>query len=64
MPFQSKSQQRACYAQKDPKWDCDKWSDETNFKKLPEKKKKPKSFKEWVQITHPADVDLLRFLGD
>lgn len=39
MPFQSKRQQRKCYAMrakgKAKGWDCDEWSDETNFKKLP-----------------------------
>jgi len=29
MPFKSKSQMGACYKRKDPRWDCDKWLDET-----------------------------------
>ncbi len=28
-PFVSKEQRRACYAQDDPAWDCDKWEKET-----------------------------------
>ena len=40
MPFQSTSQMRACFAAKDPKWDCHEWAAHTpNMKKLPEKKK-------------------------
>ena len=36
MPFKSKMQLRACYAQKNPKWDCHKWAKETpSFKSLP-----------------------------
>lgn len=45
MPFKSKAQMKACYAAKDPKWDCEKWGKETkNAKDLPEKMppKKPK----------------------
>lgn len=42
MPFQSKAQQRACYAKKGRGkargWDCDEWSEDTNFRRLPEKK--------------------------
>jgi hypothetical protein len=42
MPFKSKAQQKACYARKGrgqaKGWDCDEWSEETNFKRLPEKK--------------------------
>ena len=44
MPFKSKKQQRKCYAMKakgqSGSWDCSEWSKETNFKKLPERKKK------------------------
>ena len=29
MPFQSKSQRRACYAKKDPAWDCKEWGSKT-----------------------------------
>ena len=44
MPFKSKSQRRACWAQyrrdkkagKEPQWDCKKWEKETTGK-LPEK---------------------------
>lgn len=39
--FKSKAQQKACYAKKNRgeagTWDCDEWSDKTNFKKLPNK---------------------------
>ena len=48
MPFESKSQLRACFAKaaqlktqgKEPMWDCHKWYRETAvpFKKLPERK--------------------------
>lgn len=45
MPFKSKAQMRACYAQHKKGWDCTEWSRETkNVKSLPErvsKKKKP-----------------------
>lgn len=41
MPFKSRSQQRLCYARKsrgeNGSWDCSEWSEDTNFKKLPEK---------------------------
>ena len=30
MPFKSKAQMQACYAQNNPNWDCKKWSKETN----------------------------------
>ncbi len=40
MPFQSKAQQRYCYATN--AWDCSKWSKETNFKNLPNKAAPPK----------------------
>ena len=47
MPFRSKSQVRACFAKKDPNWDCHQWADETSdIKSLPEKKKK--KFSEWL----------------
>lgn len=40
MPFKSKSQMRACFAKKDPNWDCHKWAHETgSTKSLPERKK-------------------------
>jgi len=49
MPFRSKSQVRACFAKKDPNWDCHQWADETSdIKSLPEKKKKKKKFSEWL----------------
>ena len=32
MPFKNKAQMRACYAKKDPNWDCDKWMKETKKK--------------------------------
>src|SRR4051812_9557930 len=42
MPFESKIQQRKCYALRargeNGSWDCDEFSDHTDFKKLPEKK--------------------------
>lgn len=41
MPFTSKRQARKCFAMKARgqarSWNCDEWSDKTNFKKLPEK---------------------------
>ena len=41
MPFESKSQQRKCYAMKARgeagSWDCEEWSDKTDQKSLPEK---------------------------
>lgn len=41
MPFESKRQQRKCYALrargKAKGWDCDEWSEHTNFRKLPGK---------------------------
>jgi hypothetical protein len=44
MPFKSKKQQRKCYAMqasgKGKGWNCEEWSKETNFKKLPEETKK------------------------
>lgn len=44
MPFVSKAQARACWAQynrairagKTPSWDCQKWADETDYSRLPE----------------------------
>lgn len=39
MPFVSKSQARACFAKKDPDWNCEEWAEKTDFSKLPEKKK-------------------------
>lgn len=40
--FESKAQQKKCYALKNRgeagSWDCDEWSEKTNFKKIPEKK--------------------------
>ena len=44
MPFKSKQQVKACYAKKDPKWDCKKWSKETpSIKALPTRVKKKKA---------------------
>lgn len=41
MPFQSLNQMRACFAKKNPKWDCKEWAKETpNIKSLPKKKQK------------------------
>lgn len=40
MPFRSKQQMKACFAKKDPKWDCHKWAHETDLKHLPKRKKK------------------------
>lgn len=43
MPFKSKAQMRACFAKKDPNWDCKKWMKETgSVKKLPAKVKRKK----------------------
>lgn len=40
MPFKSKAQVRACFAQNDPNWNCHEWAKETeSIKALPEKKK-------------------------
>jgi hypothetical protein len=40
MPFKSKEQMRACFAQHNPRWDCHAWAHETkNLKKLPQYKK-------------------------
>ena len=36
MPFKSKAQARACYARKDPRWNCAEWSKKTDWKHLPE----------------------------
>jgi hypothetical protein len=37
MPFKSKAQQRACYAKKDPNWDCDEFAEESPpYDSLPE----------------------------
>jgi hypothetical protein len=48
MPFQSKKQQRFMYAHKDDpsmkNVDLKEWSAATDFKHLPEKKKKSKKF--------------------
>jgi len=43
MPFQSKSQARACFAKDDPDWNCEEWAAKTDFAKLPEKAKKKDS---------------------
>ena len=44
MPFKSRAQQRKCYALKArgmaKGWNCKEWSQHTNFKKLPKRKKK------------------------
>jgi hypothetical protein len=37
MPFKSQAQRRACYAAKDPNWNCKEWESETPNKKLPER---------------------------
>lgn len=45
MPFVSKAQRRACYAQygrdkkagNTPKWNCKEWDSKTDLKNLPEK---------------------------
>lgn len=43
MPFVSKAQQRKCYAMKsrgqNGSWDCGEWSEHTDYKKLPKRKK-------------------------
>lgn len=39
MPFKSQAQRKACYARKDPNWDCEKWERHTKGE-LPKKKKK------------------------
>lgn len=40
MPFQSKAQQRKCFAANDPNWDCREWAHATpSIKKLPDHKK-------------------------
>ena len=43
MPFDSKAQNRKCWAMKargeNGSWDCREWADATNYKKLPEHKK-------------------------
>jgi len=37
MPFKSKDQVKACFAQDDPRWNCKKWARETkSIKSLPE----------------------------
>ena len=44
MPAKSKAQVRACFAKKDPKWDCKKMVKETpNLKALPQHVKKKKA---------------------
>ena len=42
MPFKSKAQRKACYAQNNPKWDCKKWDKETKGNKLPKRLSKTK----------------------
>lgn len=44
MPFKSKAQMRACYAQHKKGWNCAEWAHATsNIKSLPERvKKRPK----------------------
>ena len=41
MPFVSRKQQKACYAKRSrgqaKGWNCEEWSEHTNFKSLPEK---------------------------
>jgi hypothetical protein len=57
MPFQSKAQRRACYAKKDPNWDCGEWESHTHGD-LPERKKQEKkSFKEFLQERDPKLYD-------
>lgn len=62
MPFSSKSQMRACWAEKkrnpDSTWDCHHWAHESSKKersKLPEKKRK--SFKEFALGKDPKFFD-------
>jgi len=49
MPFESKAQQRKCYALKARgeagSWDCTEWSHATDFDEIPDKKKKRKEAK-------------------
>jgi hypothetical protein len=44
VPFKSKAQSAACYAKRArgqaKGWDCDEWSDKTNYKRLPRRAKK------------------------
>lgn len=42
MPFKSKAQSKACYAKKDPNWNCKEWSAKTDTSKLPERVTKKK----------------------
>jgi hypothetical protein len=53
MPFVSRKQSAACYASHgfNGKVDCGEWSRKTDYKHLPERKKK--SFKEWLEEHHP-----------
>lgn len=49
MPFKSKAQRRACYAKKDPNWDCGEWESKTKGR-LPEKLKENYSFIAWLEV--------------
>ncbi len=63
MPCKSKAQSRACFAQQRrdlaagriPRWNCQEWSDKTNYQSLPNKKsrsRKSRSRKSRRSYTH------------
>lgn len=56
MPFKSKQQSKACFATDGfgGKVDCEKWAKKTDYKKLPKRKSKMKSFKEWQDLQELA----------
>jgi hypothetical protein len=59
VPFLSKAQNRACFAQAGPSgvtpdgWDCREFAAHTNYKKLPERKRKRRAL-----LKAAADIGL------
>lgn len=70
-PFESKAQWRACWAKRDPDWNCRRWAHETGareghrYQKLPEYKKNSTDhdelYREWKKLVNMTASELERF---
>lgn len=63
-PFKSRRQVAACYARRDPRWDCDEWAQETDFSTLrPNRKTDEEVYEEWRELVNMTSKELREFMA-
>lgn len=65
MPFKSKRQRSACYARRDPRWDCEEWDRETDLAHLrPNSRKSDEEiYEEWRELVNMTPKELREFMA-